>query len=166
MEAGTQSALLIIWVLFWMLTLSLLIVHPMFRPTRIQIRRSLRLSLHRGRTMRNRMRGRMLRCRGLFKLGLGRTLLWLARRLQNETPPPPWLRLPMRLGKHLVFFYLVVHLLFRQPMDWPTVLTFLGVWEMLDAIEGWWKRRRKRLQAAGSGGDSTVKSVCEPHVEP
>ncbi len=173
MEAGTQSALLIIWVLFWMLALSLLTVHPMFRRTRIQIRRSLRLSLQRGRTTRSRMRGRMLRCRGLFKLGLGKTLLWMARGLERRldcmekgTTPPLWVRLPMRLVGNTVYFYLFVHVLFRQHITWLNVLAYLAFSEATQPVFAWWKRRKKSGPETISDETPGDKPGCEQRVEP
>jgi hypothetical protein len=166
MEAGTQSALLLIWTLFWMLVLSLMMVHPMFRTTRIQIRRSLRLNLNHWQVARQRMRGRMLLYRGRFRRRLGKSLLWLARCLKKETSPPFWVRFPAHLLGRLVWYYLCVHLLLRQPMTWQNVLGCLALWEVMDVVERWWKRRKQRLQGTNAGDTSTVKPSQEQRAEP
>ncbi|MCW3100400.1 MAG: hypothetical protein JWL77_6018 [Chthonomonadaceae bacterium] len=166
MEAGTQSALLLIWALFWMLVLSLMMVHPMFRMTRVQIRRSLRLNLNRWSVTRQRMRGRMLLYRGRFRIRLGKSMLWLARYLKKETSPPFWIRFPAHLLGRLVWFYLFMHLLLRQSMTWQNVLGCLALWEVMDVVERWWKRRKQRLQEINAGGASPVKPAQEQRAKP
>jgi hypothetical protein len=167
MDAGTQSALLIVWALFWMLTLSLMMVHPMFRTTRIQLRRSLRLYLNRKRVAQSRLRARMLLFRGHLFVGLSRAILWLERCLQKETSPPLWIRLSVRLSIRSAFFYLFFHLLLRQSMNWQDVLIGLLVWETLDTIERAWKRRKQRRQGIPSTGDaSRIKPTQEQRAEP
>ena len=146
MDAGTQSALLIVWALFWMLTLSLMMVHPMFRATRVQIRQSLRLNLNRRRVAQSGLRARMLLFRGRLFVRLSRAILWLARCLQRETSFPLWIRLPTRMSVRSAFFYLFFHLLLRQSMNWQDFLVYFLVWETLDAIERAWKRRTQRRQ--------------------
>ena len=121
MEAGTQSALIIVWVLFWMLTLSLMIVHPMFRLTRIQIRRSVRLNLNRWRTVRQRLRIQRLHGQDYCRIRFGKALLWLADRVEHGASPPFWVRLVMNLFFHFIFMYVFWHLICRQPIDTPTI---------------------------------------------
>jgi len=160
MEAGTQSVLILIWALFWMLVLTLMMVHPMFRPARVQLRRSLRLNLNRWNIVRNRIRGRLLRLKGHLLRRLGRALLWLARCLSKEAAAPLWIRLPLRLLGRISIFYLIMHLLFRQAMDAPNVLLYLTVWAALD-VEKWWKRRKLRLQGTEAGTNPPVKPAQE-----
>ena len=168
MDAGIQSALFMIWALFWMLALSLMMVHPMFRATRVHIRRSLRLNLNRWRVGQKLLHARMLLFRERLLVRMGKTLLWLARGLQKKTPFPLWVRLPVRLSGRIAFFYLFFHLLLRQSMHWQDFLICLLVWEILDATEWAWKRRKRRLQGSPSAGGeaSRTKPVQEQRVEP
>jgi hypothetical protein len=166
MDAGTQSALLMIWALFWMLVLSLMMVHPMFRATRIQIRRSLRQNLSRWNTTRQLLRARMLRFRGRFLVRVGKTLLWMAHGLEKRESRPTWLRLLIRLPGRLLYIYLFFHLLFRQPLTWPEVLSYVLGMEVLDALHNAWKRRKQRLQGSMPGSSSTMKPAEEQRAEP
>lgn len=165
MEAGAQSALLIIWVLFWMLALSLLIVHPMFRPTRVQIRRSLRLSLHRRRAAQARLRGRTLRIQGFLNIRLGKGLLWLAECLEKGVSPPRPIRFLMGLLGNLVYCYVFIHLIFRETLTWQYVLAFLAITYAFEGVKTWWKRRKQRIQETTSGADPAVKPSAEQRAE-
>ena len=166
MEAGTQSVFLVVWALFWMLALSLTMVHPMFRATRIQIRRSLRLKLNRWRMMRHRMRGRMLRCQGYCLIRVSKAFLWLARCLEKGVSPPFWVRLPMRLSGRSLFLYLAFHVVGRQPLTWQDMLIYLTMMEALDALHNGWKRRKQRLQETDSGDGSSIKPAQEQRAKP
>lgn len=154
MDSGTQAALLIVWALFWMLTLTVMMVHPMFRSTRIQIRRSLRLNLNRWNAMQQLLRGRLL-------LRLGRTLLWLARRVEQLSAAPYWVRLLLRVANGTVLVYLFWHLVFRQPMSWEFLLGFLMGELGMQGVKAWRQRKKQRLQATTSGENTPIKSVRE-----
>lgn len=156
MEAATQSALLMIWALFWMLALSLLMVHPTFRTTRIRIRRSLRGRINRWRTTRHRVRHHLVRCRTLVCLGLAMALVALAGFLRAKETAPPWRRLLIRLSGRCISGYLFVRLVFGQEPGWKDVLIYLMIMETLDALHNGWRRRRQRLQTAPSGESSTI----------
>ncbi len=162
MDAGTQSALFMIWALFWMLALSLIMVHPMFRATRVQIRRALRLNLNHWRVAQTRLRARMLLFRGYLFVRLDKALLWLARCLQKEKAHPLWIRLSVHLAGRIAFFYLFFHLLLRQDF-----LICLLVWQTLHTIEWAWKRRKRRLRGILSTGEaSRIKPVQEQRADP
>jgi len=166
MEAGTQSALIMIWALFWMLALSLMMVHPMFRATRVQIRRSLRLNLNRWRTAQQRMRARMLRVRGRLLIKMGRSLLWLARQLEQKSSSPFWMRALVNLSFHTLFMYLFWHLICRQPMTWAYFFGYLSaVWTM-DGVKAWRKRRKQRAQETPPTDSSSLKPAEAQRAEP
>ena len=165
MEAGTQSALIMIWALFWMLVLSLMMVHPMFRATRIQIRRSLRLNLNRWRVVQHQIQSRMLRLRGRFLIRLGKSLLWLARPLAEGSSPPFWVRFLLNQAFNLIFMYLLWHLLFRKPMNWSYVIGFLGTSWTTDGVKAWWKRRKQRSETPPAD-NAAIKPAQEQRAEP
>lgn len=154
MEAGTQSALLIVWGLFWMLALTVVLAHPLFRPNRMQIRRTLRLNLNRWHALQHRIRGHIL-------LRLGKALLWLAHRLEQKTSPPLWLRLLFKLIFDLGFIYLFWHLLFHQPMNWSIFLGMLLGDLSVEGARAWRKRKKQRLLETSSGESAAIKSVQE-----
>lgn len=154
MDAGTQSAVLIVWALLWMLSLSLMMVHPLFGPTRNQIRRSVRLRLHRWRTAR-----RLLQ----YKI-----VLWLLRvrerrtqRAEQSRPPTPlWLRFLVGLLSHF-FLYVFWHLICRQPITWTYVFGYLVAGWTIDGVKLWAKRRKERLEAPNPEETPPVKPANE-----
>lgn len=155
MDAGSQSAFLIVWELCWMLSLSLMMVHPLFGPTRNQIRRSVRQRLNRWRTAR-----RLLQ----YKI-----VLWLLRvrerrtqRAEQGRPPTPlWLRFLISLLSHFIFLYVFWHLICRQPVTWAYVVGYLAACGTIDGVKLWAKRRKERLQEPNTEETPPVKPANE-----
>ncbi len=166
MGVGTQSILLIVWGLSWMLALSMVMVHPSFRRTRIQIRRSLRLHLNCWQTAQKRLRGRLKRFQGLLLIGLGKTMLWLAERLERRESPPLWIRIPLRFLGNLLWFYLFYHLIGHEKMTWQATLAYLVFSEVLDAARNAWKRRKQRLRATEPANPMLARPTGEQQMEP
>ena len=143
MEAGTQSVLILLWAMFWMLVLSLMMVHPMLRTMRVQIRSSLRLYTHNWRATQHRMKAH-------FRVRLGKTLLWLIRGLEHRSSSPLWMRFAIKQVFNLVFMYLMWRLISREPLHWTYVLGFFAMNWTTDGIITWWKRRKQRLRGTPS----------------
>ena len=165
MEPGTQSALIIVWVLFWMLTLSLMMVHPMFRPARIQIRRSLRMNLNRWRIVQQKLRIQRFRAQGYCRIRFGKALLWLADRVENSESPPFWVRCVTNLLFNFIFMYVFWHLICRQPMTWSYVVGYLTASWGFDGVKLWSKRRKQQIPEKHPVETSPVKPANEQGAE-
>ena len=86
--------------------------------------------------------------------------------MEYGTPLPLWVRLPMRLLGNGLYFYLVAHVLFQQPITWLNVLGYMAFSEAMQPVVAWWKRRKKSASESVSGDTPGDKQGCEQRVEP